>query len=57
MMDRLAPGSYLAVSHVVSDEAKVRQQMTEVSLARPGAENLSLGSDLRPFGRKDPRVR
>jgi len=57
MMDRLAPGSYLAVSHVLSDEAKVRQQMTEVSLARPGAENLSLGSDLRPFGRKDPRVR
>jgi hypothetical protein len=33
MMNRLAPGSYLAVSHVVSDEAKVRQQMTEVSLA------------------------
>jgi hypothetical protein len=33
MMDRLAPGSYLAISHVVSDEAKVRQQMTEVSLA------------------------
>jgi hypothetical protein len=33
MMDRLAPGSYLVISHVVSDEAKVRQQMTEVSLA------------------------
>ena len=33
MMDRLAPGSYLAISHVVSDEARVRQQMTEVSLA------------------------
>jgi hypothetical protein len=33
MMDRLAPGSYLAISHVVSDEAKIRQQMTEVSLA------------------------
>ena len=33
MMDRLAPGSYLAVSHVVSDEARVRQQMTAVSLA------------------------
>ena len=33
MMDRLAPGSYLVVSHVVSDEARVRQQMTEVSLA------------------------
>jgi SAM-dependent methyltransferase len=33
MMDRLAPGSYLVISHVVSDEARVRQQMTEVSLA------------------------
>ena len=33
MIGRLAPGSYLALSHVVSDEAKVRQQMTEVSLA------------------------
>ena len=32
MMDRLAPGSYLAISHVVSDEARVRQQMTEISL-------------------------
>jgi S-adenosyl methyltransferase len=33
MMGRLAPGSYLAISHVVSDQAKVRQQMTEISLA------------------------
>ena len=33
MMDRVPPGSYLAISHVVSDEARVRQQMTEVSLA------------------------
>lgn len=33
VMDRLAPGSCLAVSHVVADEAEVRQQMTEVSLA------------------------
>jgi SAM-dependent methyltransferase len=33
VMDRLAPGSYLVISQVVSDEAKVRQQMTEVSLA------------------------
>jgi hypothetical protein len=33
VMDHLAPGSFLAVSHVVSDEARVRQQMTEVSLA------------------------
>jgi hypothetical protein len=33
VMDRLAPGSFLAVSHVVSDEPRVRQQMTAVSLA------------------------
>jgi S-adenosyl methyltransferase len=33
VMDRIPPGSFLAVSHVVSDEARVRQQMTEVSLA------------------------
>jgi hypothetical protein len=33
VLDRLAPGSYLVISHVVSDEPKVRQQMTDVSLA------------------------
>jgi hypothetical protein len=33
VMGRLAPGSYLLISHTVSDEAKVRQQMTEVALA------------------------
>jgi hypothetical protein len=33
VLDQLAPGSYLVISHVISDEAKVRQQMTEVSLA------------------------
>jgi S-adenosyl methyltransferase len=33
MMDRLAPGSYLVISHVISDDAKVREQMTAVSLA------------------------
>jgi hypothetical protein len=33
VLDRLVPGSYLAITHVVSDDAKVRQQMTEVSLA------------------------
>jgi hypothetical protein len=32
MMDRLASGSYLAVSHAVSDDAEVRQQMTEFAL-------------------------
>jgi hypothetical protein len=33
IMGRLAPGSYLAISHTVSDEASVREHMTEVSLA------------------------
>jgi S-adenosyl methyltransferase len=28
MMSRLAPGSYLAISHVVSDDAELRQQVT-----------------------------
>lgn len=29
MMDRLAPGSYLAISHLASDEAEVRRLMTQ----------------------------
>jgi SAM-dependent methyltransferase len=29
MMDRLAPGSHLAISHLVSDEAEVRRLMTQ----------------------------
>lgn len=33
MMSRLAPGSYLALSHVVSDDAEVRQRMTEFALS------------------------
>jgi SAM-dependent methyltransferase len=32
MMDRLAPGSYLAVSQIVSDDPAVRQRMTECAL-------------------------
>jgi hypothetical protein len=32
MMNRLAAGSYLALSHVVSDDPAVRQQMTEFAL-------------------------
>jgi S-adenosyl methyltransferase len=32
MMSRLAPGSYLAISQVVSDDAEVRRQMTEFAL-------------------------
>lgn len=31
MMDRLAPGSYLAISHVVSDDVGLRQNMTELA--------------------------
>jgi hypothetical protein len=33
MMDRLAPGSYLAVSQVVPDDPEIRQRMTEFALA------------------------
>jgi hypothetical protein len=33
MMDHLAPGSYLAVSQIVSDDPEVRQRMTEFALA------------------------
>ena len=33
MMDRLAPGSYLALSQVVSDDPEIRQRMTEFALA------------------------
>lgn len=29
MMDHLAPGSYLAISHLASDETEVRRQMTQ----------------------------
>jgi hypothetical protein len=32
MMDRLAPGSYLAISQVVSDDPGIRQRMTEYAL-------------------------
>jgi hypothetical protein len=32
MMDRLAPGSYLAISQVVSDDPLVRQRMTDFAL-------------------------
>jgi hypothetical protein len=32
MMDRLAPGSYLAISQVVSEDAEVRQRMTDFAL-------------------------
>jgi hypothetical protein len=33
MMDHLAPGSYLAVSQIVSDDPEVRQRMTEFVLS------------------------
>jgi hypothetical protein len=36
MMDRLAPGSYLAVSHVASDDPDVRRKMTELLAERTG---------------------
>ena len=51
MMHRLAPGSYLAISHVVSDEAKVRQQMTEISLAntRGNFGRIRSREDIRMF--------
>jgi hypothetical protein len=31
MMDRLAPGSYLAISHIVSDDLELRQTMTDLA--------------------------
>jgi hypothetical protein len=31
MMDRLAPGSYLAISHIVSDDLELRQTMTALA--------------------------
>jgi hypothetical protein len=31
MMDRLAPGSYLAISHIVSDDVGLRENMTELA--------------------------
>lgn len=36
MMDRLAPGSYLAISHLTADDPKTRQKMTEFTLAATG---------------------
>jgi hypothetical protein len=33
MMSRLAPGSYLALSHVVSDDPEVRQRMTDFAVS------------------------
>ena len=38
MMGRLAPGSYLAVSQIVSDHAEVRRRMTEFALAHHARE-------------------
>jgi hypothetical protein len=32
MLDRLAPGSYLAISQVVSDDPATRQRMTDFAL-------------------------
>ena len=32
LMERLAPGSYLSISQVVSDDAEVRQRMTDFAL-------------------------
>lgn len=36
MIDRMAPGSYVVVSHLVSDDAALRTQMTEFMLAATG---------------------
>lgn len=36
MMDHLAPGSYLAISHAVSDESDVRDKLTDFFLERTG---------------------
>lgn len=36
MVDRMAPGSFIAVSHLVSDDAALRQQMTDFMLAATG---------------------
>lgn len=38
MMSRLAPGSYLAVSHIVSDHSRVQQQMTEFAVQGTGGK-------------------
>jgi hypothetical protein len=36
MMDRLAPGSYLAISHLVSDDPQVREKVTGFILQATG---------------------
>jgi hypothetical protein len=37
MMDHMAPGSYLALSHVVSDDPATRQKVTDFASERPGS--------------------
>jgi len=36
MMDHLAPGSYLAISHLTADDPQIRQKMTDFTLAATG---------------------
>jgi hypothetical protein len=40
MMDHVAPGSYLALSHVVSDDPATRQQVIEFAAERPGDQTV-----------------
>jgi S-adenosyl methyltransferase len=38
LMNRLAPGSYLAISHIVSDHSRVQQRMTEFVVEGTGGK-------------------
>jgi hypothetical protein len=51
MMSRLAPGSYLALSHVVSDDPEVRQRMTDfaVSATRGHFGRIRKKQEVRAF--------
>jgi hypothetical protein len=51
MMSRLAPGSYLALSHVVSDDPEVRQRMTDfaVSATRGNFGRIRKKQEVRAF--------
>lgn len=51
MMNRLAHGSYLVISHLVSDDAEVRQRMTEfiVSTSRGNFGRIRKKQEVREF--------
>jgi SAM-dependent methyltransferase len=51
MMNRLAPGSYLVISHLASDDAEVRQRMTEfiVNSSRGNFGRIRKKQEVREF--------